>query len=93
MAVMPIEAEPAKQSPHCVSAVEEQALIMYLPVAQVAQVEQPAAPSELVAPSAHSSHTFEPPVENLPAGHGSCAMSEGERGESLRVRMTRLQYL
>ena len=74
MAVMPIEAEPAKQSPHCVSAVEEQALIMYLPVAQEAQVEQPAAPAPLVSPSPQSEHAFVPPVEYFPAGHRSSAL-------------------
>jgi hypothetical protein len=71
VAVMPIEAEPAKQSPHCVSAVGEQTLIMYLPVAQVAQVEQPAAPAPLVSPSPHSEHSLAPPVEYFPAWHCS----------------------
>ena len=44
---------------------------MYLPVAQVAQVEQPAAPAPLVSPSPQFEHVFVPPVEYFPAGHCS----------------------
>ena len=71
VAAPPIDAVPARQSPHSVSAVGVQALIMYFPAAQVAQVEQPAAPALLVSPSPHSEHSLAPPVEYLPAGHCS----------------------
>jgi hypothetical protein len=67
----PVEAVPARQSPHSVSVVGVQALIMYLPVAQVAQVEQPAAPALLVSPSPHSEQSSAPPVEYVPAGQSS----------------------
>ena len=83
VAVMPIEAEPAKQSPHSVSAVGEQELIMYLPEAQVAQVEQPAAPAPLVSPSPHSEHSLAPPVEYVPAAH--CSSPCDERGRVVYV--------
>ena len=69
--VPPIDAVPARQSPHSVSVVGVQALIMYLPVAQVAQVEQPAAPALLVSPSPHSEQSSAPPVEYVPAGQSS----------------------
>ena len=69
--VPPIDAVPTRQSPHSVLVVGVQALIMYLPVAQVAQVEQPAAPALLVSPSPHSRHSSAPPVEYFPAGHCS----------------------
>ena len=74
--VPPVDTVPIRQSPHSVSEVGVQALIMYLPVAQVAQVEQPAAPAPLVSPSPHSEHSFAPPVEYVPAGHCSSPYDE-----------------
>ena len=72
--VPPVDTVPARQSPHSVFEVGVQVLIMYLPVAQVAQVEQPAAPAPLVSPSPQSEHSVAPPVEYVPAGHLSSAL-------------------
>ena len=69
--VPPIDAVPARQSPHRVSAVGVQALIVYLPVAQVAQVEQPAAPALLYLPAGQTVQLVLPPVEYFPAGQAT----------------------
>jgi hypothetical protein len=69
--VPPIDAVPARQSLHSVLEVGVQGAIMNFPEAQVAQVEQPAAPASLVSPSPHSEHSLAPPVEYVPAGQSS----------------------
>ena len=74
--VPPIDAVPARQSPHSVLEVGVQGAIMNFPEAQVAQVEQPAAPAPLVSPSPHSRHSSTPPVEYFPAGHSSSPYDE-----------------
>ena len=80
LAVPPIDAVPARQSPHSVSALGVQVLIMYFPAAQVAQVEQPAAPASLVSPAPQLEQVSAPPVEYVPAWH--CSSPCDERGES-----------
>ena len=73
----PIDAVPARHSPQSVSEEGVQVLIKYLPEAQVAQVEHPAAPSVLVSLSPHTVQSSVPPVENLPAGQGSVPLRLG----------------
>lgn len=80
VAVPPIDAVPARQSPHSVSAIGVQVLIMYFPAAQVAQVEQPAAPASLVFPLSQLEQVSAPPVEYVPGWH--CSSPCNERGES-----------
>ena len=75
--VPPIDAVPARQSAHSVSALGVQVLIMYFPAAQVAQVEQPAAPALLVSPAPQVEHVSAPPVEYDPAWHCSSPCDEG----------------
>ena len=67
----PVENVPPGQAPHSVSVAGVQTFIRNFPGAQVAQVEQPAAPLPLDFPSSHSEHSSVPPTEYVPAAHCS----------------------